>query len=108
MLGREYAVKITDIRELLRTARRYGMARARDDDEDPEQPLAIEILPALATLLPSTVAGRIGADYRRLESGNPVDDALEEPVDSEEARSEERRVGKECVSACTSRWWPNH
>src|SRR3546814_12681368 len=22
------------------------------------------------------------------------------------ARSEERRVGKECVSACRSRWWP--
>src|SRR3546814_9571299 len=24
------------------------------------------------------------------------------------ARSEERRVGKECVSTCRSRWWPNH
>src|SRR3546814_13896209 len=23
-------------------------------------------------------------------------------------RSEERRVGKECVSTCRSRWWPNH
>src|SRR3546814_12340980 len=23
-------------------------------------------------------------------------------------RSEERRVGKECVSTCTSRWWPYH
>src|SRR3546814_18588809 len=23
------------------------------------------------------------------------------------ARSEERRVGKECVSTCRSRWWPN-
>src|SRR3546814_9725822 len=23
-------------------------------------------------------------------------------------RSEERRVGKECVSQCRSRWWPNH
>src|SRR3546814_16109413 len=23
-----------------------------------------------------------------------------------EARSEERRVGKECVSPCSSRWWP--
>src|SRR3546814_6941781 len=22
-------------------------------------------------------------------------------------RSEERRVGKECVSTCRSRWWPN-
>src|SRR3546814_14896244 len=24
------------------------------------------------------------------------------------SRSEERRVGKECVSTCRSRWWPNH
>src|SRR3546814_11389955 len=23
-------------------------------------------------------------------------------------RSEERRVGKECVSSCCSRWWPYH
>src|SRR3546814_4217268 len=23
-----------------------------------------------------------------------------------DARSEERRVGKECVSTCRSRWWP--
>src|SRR3546814_11334335 len=25
-----------------------------------------------------------------------------------EHRSEERRVGKECVSTCSSRWWPDH
>src|SRR3546814_15269531 len=25
-----------------------------------------------------------------------------------EMRSEERRVGKECVSRCRSRWWPDH
>src|SRR3546814_14779075 len=24
------------------------------------------------------------------------------------SRSEERRVGKECVSTCRSRWWPLH
>src|SRR3546814_12357183 len=24
------------------------------------------------------------------------------------SRSEERRVGKECVSTCRSRWWPFH
>src|SRR3546814_18025406 len=24
------------------------------------------------------------------------------------SRSEERRVGKECVSRCRSRWWPYH
>src|SRR3546814_16887783 len=26
----------------------------------------------------------------------------------DEARSEERRVGKECVGTCRSRWWPCH
>src|SRR3546814_16004786 len=26
----------------------------------------------------------------------------------EVGRSEERRVGKECVSTCRSRWWPDH
>src|SRR3546814_12361795 len=25
-----------------------------------------------------------------------------------QARSEERRVGKECGSPCRSRWWPSH
>src|SRR3546814_12376149 len=29
-------------------------------------------------------------------------------VESEAARSEERRVGKECVSTCRSRWSPCH
>src|SRR3546814_16868688 len=27
---------------------------------------------------------------------------------AEGPRSEERRVGKECVSTCRSRWWPDH
>src|SRR3546814_9671235 len=27
---------------------------------------------------------------------------------SSPSRSEERRVGKECVSTCRSRWWPYH
>src|SRR3546814_20228610 len=27
-------------------------------------------------------------------------------VEVTEGRSEERRVGKECVSTCRSRWWP--
>src|SRR3546814_12103405 len=28
------------------------------------------------------------------------------PVNCVKTRSEERRVGKECVSTCRSRWWP--
>src|SRR3546814_19319042 len=30
------------------------------------------------------------------------------PVTQIGIRSEERRVGKECVSTCRSRWWPYH
>src|SRR3546814_11341457 len=30
------------------------------------------------------------------------------PVPTMNSRSEERRVGKECVSTCRSRWWPYH
>src|SRR3546814_7736486 len=34
--------------------------------------------------------------------------AAEEAHIAAMARSEERRVGKECVSKCRSRWWPYH
>src|SRR3546814_14410168 len=33
---------------------------------------------------------------------------LESQADLDRARSEERRVGKECVSTCRSRWSPYH
>src|SRR3546814_3324874 len=35
-------------------------------------------------------------------------DWLKSQKDPAEARSEERRVGKECVSTCRSRWSPYH
>src|SRR3546814_12371590 len=31
-----------------------------------------------------------------------------EAMDEGSTRSAERRVGKECVSTCRSRWWPDH
>src|SRR3546814_19115989 len=34
--------------------------------------------------------------------------ALFDPPDPLDWRSEERRVGKECVSTCRSRWWRYH
>src|SRR3546814_14678317 len=40
--------------------------------------------------------------------GVPVDLSLEDIHMTVEARSEERRVGKECVSTCRSRWSPYH
>src|SRR3546814_4449894 len=44
---------------------------------------------------------RIDTWLARAPSGNP---ALQQRA----ARSEERRVGKECVSTCRSRWSPYH
>src|SRR3546814_13552291 len=35
-------------------------------------------------------------------------DLIAERVRKTGNRSEERRVGKECVSTCRSRWWPYH
>src|SRR3546814_3629563 len=61
------------------------------------------------------VRGLVGADrdgavrcvlQALLQAGVAVPDvALELQT---EARSEERRVGKECVSTCSSRWSPYH
>src|SRR3546814_14879580 len=46
-------------------------------------------------------------------SGQPAfrslgDQLLTERLDNLAPRSEERRVGKECVSTCRSRWSPHH
>src|SRR3546814_12169916 len=43
---------------------------------------------------------------------NPQDDIIsmlwKAEIDGQPTRSEERRVGKECVSTRRSRWWPYH
>src|SRR3546814_19369426 len=38
-------------------------------------------------------------------AGQGVDKGCDRSI---QIRSEERRVGKECVSTCRSRWWPHH
>src|SRR3546814_20024689 len=42
---------------------------------------------------------------KRKASGKIIEPP-EEREDRGNVRSEERRVGKECVSTCRSRWWP--
>src|SRR3546814_13406074 len=49
--------------------------------------------------LTANIAQRWAADGRQ---------ALRLLTRAGERRSEERRVGKECVSTCRSRWWPTH
>ena len=42
------------------------------------------------------------------DPGSPGGHSATEPACAEASRSEERRVGKECVSTCRSRWSPYH
>src|SRR3546814_11565034 len=51
--------------------------------------------------LPQRREPRTGEDVGDAENGHMA--PLAGPP-----RSEERRVGKECVSTCRSRWWPKH
>src|SRR3546814_13547994 len=50
---------------------------------------------------PLDAAGRVGPVHAIAHDGMRFDDDL-----SAVLRSEERRVGKECVSTCSSRWSP--
>src|SRR3546814_14037138 len=70
-----------------------------------------------AVRLPAAGAGRrrrrrsalADGDHRdRRPAGVDTADAGGDPGGVRPARSEERRVGKECVSTCSSRWSPYH
>src|SRR3546814_18496217 len=51
----------------------------------------------------------LGAEMVRSGWAVSTSDAyLPEEGEAQAKRSEERRVGKECVSTCRSRWWPYH
>src|SRR3546814_13399351 len=62
-----------------------------------------QMLVAIAYVLGLAVLVMAGFAIDRLRSAAPVA-AYAEP----DWRSEERRVGKECVSSCRYRWWPEH
>src|SRR3546814_16454085 len=83
--------------------RRYG--RAISGSQTSGDALVARLL---QTLVADPDAVDTGADlriqlYRMVHDNFGV--AAEEAAADEE-RSEERRVGKECVSQCRSRWWP--
>src|SRR3546814_3026442 len=72
-----------------------------------EQLLGLDELPGAADS--TTELGRAGQELAAMQSAfrrSPW--AHRNPVDVEVPRSEERRVGKECVSTCRSRWSPYH
>src|SRR3546814_11629299 len=75
-----------------------------------EAALVRHIEPARAARLALRHAATFPAPYRSM---NDAEEAAEDilrlaALASPEARSEERRVGKECVSTCRSRWSPYH
>src|SRR3546814_9181547 len=49
-----------------------------------------------------------GGGIHDVGDGDPVQALRERRARHGAARSEERRVGKECVSTCRARWSPNH
>src|SRR3546814_12736377 len=54
------------------------------------------------------VAAEDGADYVAFGAFYPTTTKASPKSRAEPGRSEERRVGKECVSTCRSRWSPYH
>src|SRR3546814_4192636 len=66
--------------------------------DDPHSP----VIKGLSTVL------RKGAELYRAEAENPETLRIYGKNCPEDWRSEERRVGKECVSKCRSRWSPYH
>src|SRR3546814_18783780 len=52
----------------------------------------------------------VGPDFQdlRRQVGAELHLLLDDPLPASFHRSEERRVGKECVSTCRSRWSPYH
>src|SRR3546814_18016105 len=62
----------------------------------------------IARLLTERSRGQAGRAQGQLEASfGPLDDPVQASRTLME-RSEERRVGKECVSTCRSRWSPYH
>src|SRR3546814_12712546 len=59
----------------------------------------------------SAIAGRLADRSREMPQVKgefEVSRSMEPGCDLGDGRSEERRVGKECVSTCRSRWSPSH
>src|SRR3546814_18554233 len=69
----------------------FGFPRAHEDDAERAVRAGLEIVEAVGRL--------------RLQDGLKLRTRVGIAPGS---RSEQRRVGKECVSTCSFRWWPYH
>src|SRR3546814_6769621 len=82
-------------------ARLRRLAAMRYTFELEEHPMYSRYLQALVLLLDSIAAARSQGGARHGHAGGDGDEGTSN-------RSEERRVGKECVSTCRSRWSRYH
>src|SRR3546814_12190673 len=89
-----------------------------EDDDAAAHPVAREIDDGVGDRLAvghmdMLVVERLELGEEEVEVGDlalqPVDlDEIADAIGAHEGRSEESRVGKECVSTCRSRWSPYH
>src|SRR3546814_19346705 len=82
-----------------------GMQRPADRDE---QTAAEEFADALSELPEARLVSTPGKPHEVLLSDDPPDKRSRAAPPPQQLRSEARRVGKECVSTCRSRWSPYH
>src|SRR3546814_19163902 len=66
------------------------------------KPVPLKVHPAAAA--PSILP----LEFTPLEAPAPIESQVGHYLPYRPSRSEERRVGKECVSTCRSRWSPYH
>src|SRR3546814_12091071 len=103
-----YEAILTDVQDLSEPAQGF-----LDGDPTNDQATADMV----AKLIDEARKGQKAAEDLRKEEAKPFDDGKKAvqakwtPITDEKKgkyRSEERRVGKECVSTCRSRWSPYH
>src|SRR3546814_13689425 len=68
----------------------------------------IEFLTGISVTEPTAAQSHAAGRALGEMHGAAADFAGQRPNAPDPERSEERRVGKECVSTCRSGWWPSH
>src|SRR3546814_11279287 len=94
---------------LLRQAHQLLRERTVEDHFVPRHILPAQLAELIHGRVLRILGAHNGAEHQRME-GARIDALSLQLVRNRfvESRSDERRVGKECVSTCRSRWSPSH
>src|SRR3546814_14446878 len=98
-------------RELQRQMLRFGQRTPTDRGVDQSEALRrrLELRDAILVVGPFDLGAHIEALAVRLDAAEDAQRRDARDIGTVvDLRSEERRVGKECVSTCRSRWSPYH